>query len=116
MWQGDDGILAGDTGDPAVKVFTARSQDRAMSTETPVFHHHRHITQDVLLSLRIQTLQNVGAVHCRLEGEHRCARSLERHSSYKLSLCKKESHMESTKCHDYTRNISLGLSMCIIIL
>lgn len=68
--QGDDGILSGGIGNPAVKVFTAGSQDRAVCPETPVFYHHRHITQDVPLPLVIQTLENMGAVHCRLKGEH----------------------------------------------
>lgn len=79
--QGDDGSLSGDIGDPAVKVFTAGSQDRAVGPETPVFYHHGHITQNILLPLIIQTLENMGTVHCRLKGEHRRARSLERHGS-----------------------------------
>lgn len=68
--QGDDGILTGDTRNPVVKVFAAGSQNRAMGPKTPVFHNYGHITQDVLLPLIIQTLENVGTVHCRLKGEH----------------------------------------------
>lgn len=88
--QGNDGILSGDTGYPAVKVFAAGSQDRAVGPKTPAFDHHRHITQDVPLPLVIQTLENMGAVHCRLKGEHLHAGSFERHGSYKLSLCERE--------------------------
>lgn len=68
--QCDDVILFGYTGDPTVKIFTTRSQDRAVGPKTPVFYHHRHIAQHVLLPLVIQTLKNMGAVYCRLKGEH----------------------------------------------
>lgn len=53
-----------------MKVFTAGSQDRAVGPKTPVFYHHRHITQDIPLPLVIQTLEDMGAVYCRLKGEH----------------------------------------------
>lgn len=36
--QGDGGILSGDIGDPAVKVFAAGSQDGAVGPEAPVLH------------------------------------------------------------------------------
>lgn len=62
--------MTGDTGNPVVEVFTARSQDRTMGSKTGVSHFYSQITQEVLLPLIIQTLEKVGAVHCRLEGEH----------------------------------------------
>lgn len=68
--KGDDGTLSGGLGDPAVEVFAARSQDGAVGPEAPVSRHHRHIAQDVPLPLLVQTLENVGAVHRRLKGEH----------------------------------------------
>lgn len=70
FWQGDDGVLSGDTGNLTMKVFTAGSQDRAVGPKTTVFYHHRHITQDVPLPLVIQTPEKMGAVYCRLKSEH----------------------------------------------
>lgn len=62
--QDDDGILSGDIGDPAVKVFAAGCQDGAVGPEAPVLHHYCHIAQDVPLPLLIQTLENMSTVHC----------------------------------------------------
>lgn len=68
--QDDEGILAGDTGNSGVEVFTTGGQDGAVGPKALVFHHHGHITQDVPLPLFVQAFQHVGTVHCRLKGEH----------------------------------------------
>lgn len=93
--QGDDWILSGDTGNPATEVFAARGQDGAVSPKAPVFHRHGHVAQNVLQPLLVQTLQDVGAVHRRLKGERRHARSLERHGSRTLTLRSQNSFSEA---------------------
>lgn len=51
----DDESLACVVGHAGAEVFTAGGKNRAMSPETAVLYHHRHITQEVLLPLLIQT-------------------------------------------------------------
>lgn len=59
--QSDDwtGPGAGGCGQSAAEVLTTGGQDRAVGPETAVPHHHSHITQDVLLSLLIQALEDM---------------------------------------------------------
>ena len=69
VWQGDDGVAPRQTADAAVEEVAAGGQDRGVCAEVLVARRHGDIAQCVPPPLLVQTAQDVGGVHGRLEGE-----------------------------------------------